>query len=460
MRILVFTLSLLLFGFNATYAQSNPLKRPMRFGFQPIPVTDSIAQAQGMSEATGLLIGQILPGATIDFLGARTGDVLLQVNGKEVSDWVNLRSSRDGIWDGDSMKLIVWRDGKQQTLKGIAQGKERETSDRWEVIYDAIPFDGGHLSAIVTRPKTPGPHPTVYFIPGYTCATVDNLSPIHPYRKILDSLSALNYVVYRVEKPGLGDGPNPCDCIKIGFDKELDGFKAGWEHLLNYDFVDQEKIFIFGHSMGGVEAPLLAADTDVKPLGVAVYGIIYQTWYEYIIAMLRFQNPRAGADYLAFEKDMQEYLRLFYKHYVELEPIEKILKNPTWKALLERDFALTPEMDLLGRRTWFWRELAGKDLVTAWSNLDAHVLSMYGEADFEVFNSFSMSEISEIVNRSHPGKGTYVSFPGTNHSLIEVGSMEKEVELKGSPAFRDYLINHFNWNVVTELHQWMQGVME
>ncbi|MEM7039214.1 MAG: hypothetical protein AAF570_19720, partial [Bacteroidota bacterium] len=196
------------------------------------------------------------------------------------------------------------------------------------------------------------------------------------------------------------------------------------------------------------------------PRGIAVYGTFYQSWYEYILAMLRFQEARTGEDYLAFEADMEEYTKLFYKHYVEMEPLDKIISNPKWKALLERDFALTPQGDILYRRSVFWRELAGVPPAKAWAQLDAHVLSIYGEADFEVFNPASMSEIARIVNNYHPGKGTYKFLEGTDHSMIKVGSMDKGLELRGSPEYRNYLMNHFNYEVVTTLHEWIQNVLQ
>jgi len=43
--------------------------------------------------------------------------------------------------------------------------------------------------------------------------------------------------------------------------------------------VDQDNVFIVGHSMGGVFAPILAAEFPVK--GIAVYGTVVKTWTEY-----------------------------------------------------------------------------------------------------------------------------------------------------------------------------------
>lgn len=454
-RVFVFGLLASLF----LHSQGQKLKRPGNFGFQPLVVNDSIAAAQGLESPHGILVGQVLPGSNSASVGIKPGDVVLEVNGIPIKSFNDMGIVKQDFWDGDAWTAVVWRDGKKEKLKGKIKGKPAETSEQWEVVYDEVPFDNGYLSAIVTKPRTPGPHPTIYFIPGYTCASVDNLPSFHPYRKMFDSLNALGYVIVRVEKPGMGRGPAPCQCNDIGFAKELEVFRAGWRHLLKYKFVDQEKVFIFGHSMGGIEAPFLASQEPVKPAGVAVYGVVYQSWYEYILAMLRFQEPRNGEDYVAFEKDMGEYTKLFYEHYVMHRPLEELIDNPTWKMLLERDFLMDEHLNLLGRHYKFFFELSKYDQVTPWAETESKVLSMYGEADFEVFNPGSMSEIALIVNQYHPGNGKFISIPGTDHSFIDVESMDKGVSLRGKPAYREYLFNRFNWKVVDELHLWMQEVM-
>jgi pimeloyl-ACP methyl ester carboxylesterase len=269
----------------------------------------------------------------------------------------------------------------------------------------------------------------------------------------------LGHIVYRVEKPGMGDGPSPCNCETTGFEKEMDVFEAGYKKLLTYNWAEQDRIFIVGHSMGGVQAPLLTTRGDYRPKGIAVYGTVFQTWYEYILMMLRFQEPRTDEAYLTFEADMQEYIKLFYEHYVQFKPLAEITKNPKWKALLERDFLLDDQGNILFRRWDYWQEIARHTLADAWAKTDAHVLSMYGEADFEVFDSFSMSEIARIVNHSHPGHGKYVLVSGTDHGMIEVGSMDKGLELRGKPEYRDYYLNHFNWQIITEIDTWIRAVM-
>lgn len=448
-------------GFNSLVAQQpGHLRRKCFLGMVPGAVPDSLARVSGHAE--GVLATQVVPGGTLEAIGGQVNDVLLQVNGQAVRNWDGLRPILMGMFEGDAVTLHVWRGGKKPReldLKGTIRGAAREQGNaKYDVLYGEAAFDGGYLRTITMLPKTPGPHPVIYFIPGYNCFSIDNMNVNSPYRKLFDSLATLGNIIYRVEKPGMGDGPSPCHCEQTGFEKELSAFEAGYRNLLAQPWAAEDRVFMVGHSMGGVQAPLLTAK-GAHPRGIAVYGTVYETWYEYIIKMLRFQETRTGEDYLAFEKDMGEYVKLFYAHYVEFKPLSEIVKNPAWKALLERDFLLDDQGNLLFRRWDYWQEIARHTLADVWAKTDAHVLSMYGEADFEVFDEGSMSEIARIVNAYHPGHGKYVMIPRTDHGMIEVGTMEEALKIRDTPAYRDYYLNHFNWRIVTELDGWIRGVM-
>lgn len=457
---------LLVMWYGVAWAQSpqstiSHLRRKAMIGLQPAPISDSLAAATG--QRTGILIAATVPGGTMEAIGVKAGDILIEFNRVQVSGMEDIRNGSRTLFEGDpimaKVRRMVGKKGKVFELSGKIVGAPREHSTAtYDVVYDEAPFDGGWLRTIAMLPKTKGPHPIVYFIPGYSCFSIDNMAAAAPYPRLFDSLANLGNIVYRVEKPGMGDGPSPCDCQVTGFEKELAAFEAGYAHLLSYPWADERRIFLVGHSMGGVQAPLLATKGAYHPRGIAVYGTVFQTWYEYILMMLRFQEPRNGEDYIAFEKDMQNYVQLFYEHYVRLKPLAEIVQNPAWKTLLERDFALDAGGNILYRRAEYWQEICRHTLADAWAKTDAHVLSLFGEADFEVFDGFSMAEIARIVNRYHPGHGKFVSIPGTDHGMIEVGSMDNGVGLQGTPEYRSYYLNRFNYRIVTELQQWIEAV--
>jgi uncharacterized protein len=443
--------------------EAQHLRRKGFLGIHPAQISDSLAQVSGSNH--GVYLAEVLPEGTMALIGAQNHDILRSINGQPISDWEAARALLPKMFAGDLIQVELWRakgkKGQLLQLKGQIIGAPfEESTQQHEVSYGEAPFLNGFLRTITMVPKSPGPHPIIYFIPGYSCFSIDRMRATDPYPRLFDSLVHLGNIVYRVEKPGMGDGPSPCDCRDTGFELELQAFEAGYAHLLKQPWANEARIFLLGHSMGGIQAPLLATRGTFRPKGIAVYGTVFQSWYEYILMLLRFQMPKANPDYMSFEQDMQQYIPLFYAHYVEGKPLATIIANPRWKALLERDFQLDAQGNILFRKAEYWQELSKHYVAGAWAQTDAHVLSIFGEADFEVFDAFSMSEIATIVNAHHPHHGQFIPLPGADHAMIQVESMEKGLSLQGQPAYRDYFFNHFEYGLVTAINSWIQAVLK
>ena len=449
---------LLTFLLLSTYlCHAQHLQRRGRLGVQLEPVADSLAQEFGMKKAQGMAIRQVFPGATYANAGGQNGDVLLAINGLPANPGSALQEALQTVREGQPAHFTVWRDGKKGELDGEVSPIPYETSASSEVIYGEVPYKGGWLRTIVNKPNGAGPHPTIYFIPGYTCSSVESFSPIHPYKKLLDSLSGLGYAIFRVEKPGIGDNVNTGNCLELGFDNELEAYRAAYDAMKQYDFIDMDNIFIWGHSMGGVYAPIVAAQT--QPRGVVVYGITHEVWVEYLLKMIRYQNPLLGHDYVETDRDVRTLYALLYEHYYLGKDSKELYKNPEYQKILDRDFAFDGENQILFRHEDFWRELNAHNLSEAWTSINGHVLSLFGEADIEAVNDESQKEIARIVNTGHPGHGTFRLVEGTDHSMIKVGSMEAGARLRSTPEYRQYLQTKFNYDVVTMTDEWIRRIM-
>lgn len=453
----LFAIFLLLISSSCVVSQSETkLGRRGNLGVRPAPLTKEKAQDLGLKKAEGVWIQQVFPGTTAEDAGMQPDDVLQSLNGTPIANMAELIQQLKSLWGGETVTMEVWRENMPVILEGEVVPKPFETSDKHEVLYDQVAFQDGHLRSIITKPKGKGPFPSILFIPGYNCASYDNMSPLHPYKKLIDAFTAKGYVVMRVEKPGMGDGTGSLDCFTCEIGPENDAFLAGFEAMAEYEFVDKDQLFIFGHSLGGINAPVIATQSKAKVKGLIVYGTAYEAWFEYLLRMLRFQNPRTGIDYVQNEKDMRLYHTLLYEHYVLKKTPQELAKNPEYDRILKRDFQYDGGDMIFSRHYRFWQSVNDLNMVDYWSNVDAHVLSIYGEADFEALDPGNHKAIAKIVNAYHPDHGTFLMLPGTNHSMLEVGSMEKGVALRRSPEMRDYLQNHFNYKLIEECDQWMQ----
>ena len=79
-------------------------------------VDANTAKALGLKDATGALIGSVIPDEPADKAGMRDGDVVLEANGKLIESSSDLLRVIAGETPGSSVKLVVWRDNAKKDL--------------------------------------------------------------------------------------------------------------------------------------------------------------------------------------------------------------------------------------------------------------------------------------------------------------------------------------------------------
>jgi serine protease Do len=76
------------------------------------PVTPDLAEAFGLKEKNGALVGEITPGSPAERSGLQAGDVILEFNGKKVEGSAELRLMVSQAQPGSEIPAVVFRDGK------------------------------------------------------------------------------------------------------------------------------------------------------------------------------------------------------------------------------------------------------------------------------------------------------------------------------------------------------------
>ncbi|HYC65684.1 MAG TPA: DegQ family serine endoprotease [Reyranellaceae bacterium] len=85
-------------------------------GVQIQTVSEEIAQALGLKNATGALVSEVQPDSAALKAGVKEGDVIKSVNGTEITGVRELVRAVSAIRPGSDVKLDVWRDGKELSL--------------------------------------------------------------------------------------------------------------------------------------------------------------------------------------------------------------------------------------------------------------------------------------------------------------------------------------------------------
>ncbi|MBD3299519.1 MAG: Do family serine endopeptidase [candidate division Zixibacteria bacterium] len=79
-------------------------------------VNEQLASAMGLDEITGVLVGDVTPDSPSDKAGVEAGDVITELNGREVESVQDLRNSIAATRPGTDVTLTVIRDDQTQNI--------------------------------------------------------------------------------------------------------------------------------------------------------------------------------------------------------------------------------------------------------------------------------------------------------------------------------------------------------
>ncbi|WP_319240547.1 DegQ family serine endoprotease [uncultured Propionivibrio sp.] len=96
-----------------------------RLGITIQEVNQSLADSFGLSKPTGALVSSVEGGSPAAKAGLEPGDVILSLNGKEVSSSSELPPLVAAIRPGDGVKLQVWRKGASREIE-VKVGAQKE----------------------------------------------------------------------------------------------------------------------------------------------------------------------------------------------------------------------------------------------------------------------------------------------------------------------------------------------
>jgi pimeloyl-ACP methyl ester carboxylesterase len=292
---------------------------------------------------------------------------------------------------------------------------KREEFRNAEIAYDWVTNPRGQkIRTFVTRPQSAsGKVPAIFFVGWLSCDSVeypegetDGFGAIF-WRLIEQS----GFATLRMDKPGVGESQG--DCAATDFQTELDSYRAAFDSIAKYPFVDQNAIFVVGLSNGGGTSPLTVGQHPVRGfIAASSWG---RTWYEHMLENERVRltgnKKLSAAEVNGSVKGFTDFYSLYLIN--RMKPGEIIGQHPEWKTL----WYDAPDGQY-GRPAAFYHQLQDLNPGKVWENVNAPVLVLHGSADTIMSESDSRA-IADIVNRAHPARATYVEISDANH-LLEV----------------------------------------
>jgi pimeloyl-ACP methyl ester carboxylesterase len=396
-------------------------------------------------------IGKIFPGSSAASSGFEVGDLLLDVEGTAIDSVPGFPAVMRPFRPGEQIVSRVQRGDNQLSITTTLREFPRERAEGLEVLYDAVRAPNAVLRSILTKPRgSEGRLPAVLFMQGIDCSTVERLPSGEPgvIGDLVYGLTRAGFVVMRTERSGVGDSTGT-PCRDIGFQDEVAGYLGALRKLKSYEFVDPQRVFLFGHSAGGWVAPLVASSESVR--GIAVYGTVVRPYAEYLVENYRRNRRlRDHADPVQLEENLRQMTQFLHYLVAENKSAREIIAlHPELAGARKILFPSDDEHFYDLRSLRYLRELSNVKLAQAWTQSDVPVLALYGEYDIRT-TAMDHEYIAEIVNAKHPGHGGWAQIPQMDHGFALHPSLREAVgqEFKGP----------FGEKVVLESANWMQGL--
>jgi len=92
-------------------------------------ITPELSQKFGLKSAKGALIGDVAKGSPAEKAGIKRGDIILEFNGKKVSDVGNLRNMVAQSKIGEQIPLTIMRSGKEYALQVTTTELPKDASE-------------------------------------------------------------------------------------------------------------------------------------------------------------------------------------------------------------------------------------------------------------------------------------------------------------------------------------------
>jgi uncharacterized protein len=323
---------------------------------------------------------RVLAGGMAEAAGMTSDDTLVSLDGRPVRSAAELQIALRSA--GASAVVSVRFDRGGDALEKMVPAVHAATEEG--VLYEAIERGGVRLRTLVTRPTGPGRGPAVLFVQGLSVATMD-----HAFPDLFRGLTEEGFVTMRLEKRGVGDSEG--DAPDRGdFATEVEDVRAALDALHQHDLVDSEAVFLLGHSVGGMIAPLVGGG---RARGVIVYGSSAQPWLECLEASTRRQLTLRGPS------DIEAGV---------LAAREEMLTQPV----------------IDGRSAAYHRQLDEAAIADAWSRLHKPALVLHGEYDW-VVGEGEAQHVAALAG------GTFRSLPHLDHLFTAHDSLEASLASYG-----------------------------
>jgi alpha-beta hydrolase superfamily lysophospholipase len=227
------------------------------------------------------------------------------------------------------------------------------------------------------------------------------------WREVAQTVARSGFRVLRFELRGSGDSEGE-DYRTGDFDAEVADNVAALEYLRGRPDVDVDRVFVMGHSTGGMVAAVLASTEPTA--GLITSCTMGRTFYERSLETLRLQSRLGGDSPAETDTKLKQYLDL----------MTAAARGDSLAGIIERRPELAQYVNsnnriMDDRNLDYWREQLNLNLAEVYGKVTEPVLIVYAASDF-LTQLACHEHIRDVLASSGNGDVTLEILPNTDHA--------------------------------------------
>jgi len=371
----------------------------------------------------GVLIEEVFPNSTAEAAKWKVGDVLTQMDGNRIAHIDDVVSRLRSMEGGRSFTYTLVRNGKPVKGSTKLMIRPKESYPGISMEYGSFSSAIGQQRMIIGRPVASGAAklPVVVFIGGISCYSLDLANDTTRGEvQLLNLLARNGYMTVRAEKPGVGDGATTSKaCKETSLHEEMESYVQLVKQLKQRADVDSNTISVFGHSMGGVMAPLMAQRTAIQR--IIAYGTFGSSLIEYWPKTRRTIGEAYGWPLDSIETHARvsaECNAWHFSHGLRYE--ESVAQRPECASHILTGVRSHDYLDQLYRT----------NMAALWKDYPGKALFLWGASDY-IAAKDDHEILAAVMVRHAPGSGTMRIVPATDHGLNSAADFRAAATSRG-----------------------------
>jgi len=435
-------LGFLLVALKAFSGADEILKHRGYAGFTYRALSEKDRAELKLPDLSGVLVTKVFSDTPAFRAGLYAGDVIRSIGSKTIPDDSRLVDILRNYFAGNRVEIALIREGKAHSIFLVFGALPEEKCDDLSIEYTSFSRDGIRFRAVLTSPLHSENRklPALLMVSALGSPRLAEFPGYDMYREVCREVARKGFRVLRFELRGYGDSEGE-DYRRTDFLTEIEDNLAAFDSLGERADVDPGKVFVFGHSTGGITAAILAGERPVA--GLVTSCTIGRTYFERLADTVRMQDEMGGIPFPRVDENIRDYLE-FTISISRGDSLEKILKtNPGLSRFVNESGRIMDD-----RTAEYWKQQLNVNLAETYAKIKAPVLIIYGASDF--LTQLSCHEhIRDVLLSSGNHDVRLTVIPGLDHRY-STAQDKKE-------SFQNYKSGKFikNSRPFQEISEWL-----